>query len=107
MRQAVIKHVSQSFVGVAATAALGVSGNISLMVAVEGHQTQAGSVNESPLSEPGEAPIICVKVVAHLIRPEPPPNLPTPQIRSEPTRYAHTKADASDPNRGEYWLVFR
>ena len=48
-----------------------------------------------------------VKVAAHLFRPEPPPNLPTPQIRTEPTRYAHTKADASDQNRSEYWLVFR
>ena len=45
-----------------------------------------------------------IKVAAHLFRPEPPPNLPTPQIRSEPTRYAHTKADASDRNRSEYWL---
>ena len=47
-----------------------------------------------------------LKVPAHLFRPEPPPNLPTPQIRSEPTRYAHTKADASDRNRSEYWLVW-
>ena len=31
-----------------------------------------------------------VKVAAHLFRPEPPPKLPTPQITSEPTRYAHT-----------------
>ena len=51
--------------------------------------------------------VCSLKVAAHLFRPEPPPNLPTPQIRSEPTRYAHTKADASDRNRSEYWLVFR
>ena len=36
------------------------------------------------------------KLAAHFFRPEPPPNLPKPQIRSEPTLYAHIKADASE-----------
>ena len=31
-----------------------------------------------------------IKVAAYLFRPEPPPNLPTSQITSEQTHYAHT-----------------